>query len=78
MSKTSDNDKRRFPEDPLLLSSITLPSYNWKWYFFLLHTNITPMHEYRRIALEKLHLCWLLHMLYVNIHYSSMGFYIYN
>ncbi len=48
--------------------------------FFFCHTytNITLMHEYERIALEKLDLCRLLDILYVNMHDSFMDYYNYN
>jgi L-arabinose isomerase len=36
------------------------------------------MHEYERIALEKLDLCRLLDILYVNMHDSFMDYYNYN
>jgi hypothetical protein len=42
--------------------------------FFVTYINITLMHEYRRITLEKLDLCRLLDVFYDNIHDSFRDF----
>ena len=81
-SKTSDNDNSLKIHSYFILLDYLSPSLgitvSIRRFFCHAYTNITLMHEYEGIALEKLDLCRLLDMFDVNKHASFMDYYISN